>query len=189
MELIENLEWLLKVFWLTAIIASIILGIQAILVFMGADIGDEVHALPDHELPEAHSWFCVFSLKSLILFLLVFSGSGIVLYTIIPNPVWLVIAALVAGGLLLYLLRCITKLVQKIAAKRSSKITNTINKIAEVYLSIPESKTGKGKIILLVNGSFHELNAMTEKNRCIPSGSFVKVIRIEDRDVLIVEKV
>jgi hypothetical protein len=52
--------------------------------------------------------------------------------------------------------------VKKLGEDNSFKISNTLHKTAEVYLTIPENKTGKGKIMISVHGSFHELEAMTE---------------------------
>jgi hypothetical protein len=78
--------------------------------------------------------------------------------------------------------------VQKLAEDNSFKITNTLNKTAEVYLTIPENKKGKGKIMISVNGAFHELEAMTENDK-IQSGAVVKVVRIENDNILIVETI
>jgi hypothetical protein len=78
--------------------------------------------------------------------------------------------------------------VQKLAEDNSFKISNTLNKTAEVYLTIPENKKGKGKIMISVNGAFHELEAMTENDK-IQSGSVVKVVKIENNNILIVETI
>ena len=65
---------------------------------------------------------------------------------------------------------------------------STILKTAEVYLTIPANKTGKGKILISVNGAVHELDAMTEGEE-IKSGKTIKVVKIENRNILIVEKI
>ena len=57
-----------------------------------------------------------------------------------------------------------------------------------MYLTIPGNKKGRGKIMISVHGAFHELAAMTE-NDTIPSGTVVKVVRIENNDILIVETI
>ena len=77
---------------------------------------------------------------------------------------------------------------QKLAEDNSFKIENTIDKTAEVYLTIPENKLGKGKVLISVNGSVHELEAMTE-NEKIPTGAMVKVVRIESSSILIVASI
>ena len=79
------------------------------------------------------------------------------------------------------------KQILKLSEDNSFKIENTINKTADVYLTIPESKSGKGKVQISVNGSFHELDAMTLSTEKIPSGAVIKVIAVEN-NILIVEK-
>ena len=82
----------------------------------------------------------------------------------------------------------IIKQVQKLAEDNSFKISSTLNKTAEVYLPIPGKKSGKGKIMISINGAFHELDAMTEHDK-IASNTIVKVLKIENENILIVETV
>ncbi len=186
MELLESLPTLLKSFWYIAIPTSLIFLIQTIITFSGLDVADgfdtDFHA-------DAHDGdFQLFSLRNLINFLLGFSWTGISFYSTIGEHTWfLIILSLVVGVLFVLLFFFVIKQVQKLAEDNSFKITNTLNKTAEVYLTIPENKTGKGKIMISVNGAFHELEAMTEQSK-IPSRTVVKVIKIEN-NILIVETI
>jgi len=187
MELLESLPTLLKSFWYIAIPTSLIFIIQTIITFSGLDVADgfdtDFHA-------DAHDGdFQLFSLRNLINFLLGFSWTGISFYsTIGDKPLFLIIASFVVGVLFVLLFFFVIKQVQKLAEDNSFKITNTLNKTAEVYLTIPENKKGKGKIMISVNGAFYELEAMTENDR-IPSGMAVKVVKIENNNILIVETI
>ena len=73
----------------------------------------------------------------------------------------------------------------KLSEDNSFKIEDTIGKTADVYLSIPAAKTGKGKVFISVKGSTHELSAITNSVDEIKNGSLVKVVGIEG-DILIV---
>lgn len=188
MELIENLEPLLKTFWYVAIPTSLIFVIQTVMTFVGADSSDGLDADFDGDLGGADAPFQLFSLRNLINFLLGFSWTGISFYSTISNPTLLVLLSLAVGILFVYLFFLIIGQVQKLAEDNSFKITNTLNKSAEVYLTIPEKKQGKGKIMISVNGAYHELEAMTE-NAKIQSGTMVKVVRIENNNILIVETI
>ena len=117
-----------------------------------------------------------------------FSWTGISFYTTISNKPFLIGISLLVSVLFVYLFFIIIRQVQKLAEDNSFKITNTLNKTAEVYLTIPGNKNGKGKIMISVNGAFHELEAMTE-NEKIQSGTLVKVIRIENNNILLVETI
>ncbi len=133
--------------------------------------------------------FQLFSLRNLINFLLGFSWTGISFYTLLgDNPILLIITSFIVGILFVVVFFLVIRQVQKLAEDNSFKIINTLNKTAEVYLTIPENKKGKGKIMISVNGAFHELEAMTE-NEKIQSGAVVKVIKIENNNILIVESI
>lgn len=187
MEILENLDPLLKTFWFVAIPTSIIFLIQTIMTFLGVDSSDGLEADFDGNLSEVDAPFQLFSLRNLINFLLGFSWTGISFYTTISNPILLVALSVFVGVLFIYLFFMAMKKIQKLAENNSFNILNTLNKTAEVYLTIPENKNGKGKIMISVNGAFHELEAMTEKEK-IQSGSVVKVVKIENNNILIVEQ-
>ena len=188
MEILENLDTLLKTFWFVAIPTSLIFIIQTVMTFMGTDSSDGLQPDFDGDLNGADAPFQLFSLRNLINFLLGFSWTGISFYTTISNKPLLIVLSLVVGVLFVYLFLIIIRQVQKLAEDNSFKITNTLNKTAEVYLTIPENKKGKGKIMISVNGAFHELEAMTENDK-IQSGAVVKVVRIENDNILIVETI
>lgn len=186
MEILEGLDPLLKTFWYVAIPTSIIFIIQTIITFMGVDASDGVVADFDGDLAGGEAPLQLFSLRNLINFLLGFSWTGISFYTTINDKPLLITFSLAVGILFVYLFFVIIRQIQKLAEDNSFNIANTLNKTAEVYLTIPEHKKGKGKIMISVNGSFHELEAMTE-NGTIQSGSVVKVVKIENNSILIVE--
>ncbi|MGE0569322.1 MAG: NfeD family protein [Bacteroidia bacterium] len=188
MEILENLDPLLRAFWFIAIPVSLIFIIQTILTFIGADASDGIDADFDSNLDGTDAPFQLFSLRNLINFLLGLSWTGISFYNTISNIPALIILSLIVGVLFVYFFFIIIKQIQKLAENNSFKISNTLNKTAEVYLTIPENKKGKGKIMISVNGSFHELSAMTENGK-IESGSVVKVVKIESDNVLIVETI
>jgi membrane protein implicated in regulation of membrane protease activity len=178
MDILESLPPLLQAFWYVAIPTSAIFVIQSILTFMGSDA--------DMELSGDSSSFELFSLRNLINFLLGFSWTGISFYDTISNTTILIGLSISVGVLFVYVFFMIMKFVQKLAQDNSFKLEQTLHKSANVYLTIPENKSGKGKIMISVNGTYHELDAMTEQGR-IPTGTAVKVIRIENNQILIVE--
>jgi len=188
MEILDSLEPLLRTFWFIAIPASLIFLIQTFLTFTGADASDGIDADFNSNLEGTDAPFQLFSFRNLINFLLGFSWMGISFYTIIQNKTLLILLSLFIGVSFVYLFFLLIKQLQKLAEDNSFKIENTLLKTAEVYLTVPANKNGKGKIIISVNGSYHELDAMTDYDS-LPSGTLVRVIRIENENILIVEKI
>ena len=78
--------------------------------------------------------------------------------------------------------------IQKLAEDNSFKIHKALNQVGSVYLAIPEKKSGKGKVQVSVNGAFHELDAITEKDK-IESSAMVRIVRIESDNLVVVERI
>lgn len=188
MEFLENLDPLLKSFWYVAIPTSIFFLLQTILTFVGANASDGINPDFDADFDGTDAPFQLFSLRNLINFLLGFSWTGISFYLTIENKAILIVLSIIVGVLFVYVFFLVIAQIQKLSEDNSFKFTNTLNKTADVYLTIPEKKSGKGKVIISINGSFHELDAITENDK-IQSGSLVRVIKIENNNILVVETI
>ena len=188
MELFSTMDPLLKTFWFIAIPASVIFLIQTVMTFVGANSMDGVDADFDGDFSQGEAPFQLFSLRNLINFTLGFGWSGVAFYSSIKSQAILIVLSLVIGIVFVLLFFFIIKQLLKLAEDDSFDVNNSLNKTAETYLTIPEKKSGKGKILISVNGSIHELEAMTEGEN-IPSNTLVKVVKIENNNILIVEKI
>jgi len=187
MEFIQNAEPLLKILWYIALSVSAIFIILSIITFAGMDSNDGLNADFDGNLMDSLSPVQLFSFRNLINFLLGFSWAGISFYDIISNKTLLLLISIICGIIFIVIFFYIIKQIQKLAEDNTFKIEKTINKTAQVYISIPEKKTGTGKIQITVNGAFHELDAITE-NEKIDSGTLVRVVKILNDNLLLVNK-
>ncbi|MGV3630326.1 MAG: serine protease [Bacteroidota bacterium] len=185
MGFFEAMEGLEKAFWFMALPASLIFVIQTIMTFAGVDSTDGVDADFNGDLDGAEAPFQLFSLRNLVNFFLGFSWSGISFYHSISNRAILIGICLAIGILFVYLFFVIIRQVQKLAEDNSFHIQHAVGKTATVYLRIPASKSGYGKIQVSVNGTSQELNAMTNDEE-IPSGTIVRVLEVLDNNLLLV---
>jgi hypothetical protein len=78
------------------------------------------------------------------------------IYNSIENKTVLIISVIVGLFVFFFLIKQILKL----SENNSFKIESTLHKTAQV-LTIPEAKSGKGKVLISINGAIHELDAMT----------------------------
>lgn len=182
----ENLEPLLRTYWYIAIPASVIFIIQTIMTFVGGDASDGLEADFDGDMDGQSGPSQIFSLRNLINFLLGFSWTGISFYNEISNRWVLMTVATAVGLIFLFAFFFIIKQIKKLAEDNSFRFEATIGKNAEVYLTIPASKGGKGKVLLSMNGSTRELSAITLGEE-IPTGKLVKITGL-DNELLIVEQ-
>lgn len=102
----QQLEPLLKGFWMVALPVSLIFIIQTILSFIGLDSADGTSADFDGDLTEGDAPFQLFSLRNLINFLLGFSWTGITFYKTIHSPVALISVAILVGVVFVLLFFC-----------------------------------------------------------------------------------
>ncbi len=188
MEILNNLEPLLKTFWYVAIPASLIFVIQSILALVGAHASEGLDADFDtHTDGDSDGdGFHLFSFRNFINFLLGFSWTGISFYGIINSQFMLIALALLVGAIFVWLFFIIISQLQRLAEDNSFQLIDTINKEAEVYLKIPAKKQGMGKILVSVKGAIHELEAATTGVE-IPSGTAVIVTEIDSNQLIIVK--
>lgn len=188
MEFFDSMEPLLRVFWYIALPVSLIFIIQSIMTFVGLDGHDSDMGDTHSDTHSGADGIQILTIRNLINFLLGFSWTGISFYTTISNRFLLISVAAIVGILFVSLFIYLMLQIQKLSEDNSFKIDKTLNKTGSVYLAIPENKTGKGIIQISVNGSVHELNAITAQER-IETGAIVRVIKVEDNNLVLVEKV
>jgi hypothetical protein len=188
MDFFASLQPLEKALWIIALLSSLIFLIQTIMTFVGSDAMDGLEPDFNSNFDGADEPFQLFSFRNLINFLLGFSWTGISLYPSVESPVILISIATVVGVLFVAIFFFIIKQVLKLGEDNTFHLKETIHKNAEVYLSIPPARSGKGKIIISIRGSVHELEAITDEDK-IETGRMVKVLGLENDNLLIVGKI
>lgn len=186
-EFLQHLDSLHQGFWYIALGASLFFLFQTILTFIGGHHGGDFSTDFDgnlhHDTP-----FQLFSLRNLVNFLLGFGWGGVAFYNSIESKTFLIIISVIIGIGFVVLFFFLILQILKLTEDNTFKVENLIGKVGEVYLTIPAKMGGKGKIQISLNGTNHELQAMTEAEENIPSSHSVRVIYIYD-ETLVVAKI
>ncbi|MBO5749914.1 MAG: NfeD family protein [Bacteroidaceae bacterium] len=183
----EGLGTLHQVFWGCAIAGSLVFAIQAVLTLLGMDSTDVDVDVPDGDTLD-FGGLSMFSVRNLVNFLVGFGWGGVSFYSGISNPYLLVLVAVVTGVLFVLMFFFIYKQTRKLESNGTFDIKNCEGKVADVYLRIPAKGEGRGKIQVSVNGSVHELDAMSNDDP-IATGRKVRVVEICDGSSVIVETI
>jgi membrane protein implicated in regulation of membrane protease activity len=186
-EYFYDLPVLQQSFWYLAFFASLIFIFQTIMTFLGTDASADLDADFDGDFHHVDAPFELFTFRNLINFLLGFGWTGVAFYGKFNDAI-LVILAFVVGMIFVAIFFVIIKQILKLQEDNTFNINNALGKTAQVYMNIPANKNGSGKVQLSVNGSFHELEAITEGENSINSGENVKVVKVENQ-ILFVEKI
>ncbi|EMS31984.1 hypothetical protein C943_01719 [Mariniradius saccharolyticus AK6] len=188
MEMFNEMEPLLKVFWYIAIPSSLVFLIQMVMTFIGVDAGEGLEADFDGNLDDAGGPFQFFSFRNLINFLMGFGWAGVAFYQFIESEFLLVALAFLIGLGFVLIFFVIIKQLQRLAEDNTFKVQEALGKTAEVYLTVPAKRSGTGKIQISVKGTFKEMAAVTDFES-IPTGALVKVKSIDSENILVVEKI
>ena len=206
----NSLGLTLQIFYCIAIPSTLVLLIQTILMFIGMDddagdteldAGEIADDLPDvdegvfgeNEFNDTvDAWglqgLKIFTIKGIISFFVVFGWSGIVLLGA-DVPIFITIpVATICGFGMMFLLAVLFKLVFKLRSDGNIDNKNAIGVAGKVYLTIPPSRTGEGKVYVMIQGSYVERAAVTDNAEAIPTGAEIVVIGVSGDASLVVRK-
>jgi len=188
METFRSFDLMLQTYWILALCASVVFVIQAIMTFIGldADYDADVPDAPDANSDFDTDGFHLVSVKTIVSFVLGFGWTGVLLWNDISSPLLLGFIATFVGLLFMFLIAWLLYLVLKLDRDNTFNVKKVIGLNADVYLTIPAHKAETGKITVSLNGSMHELEALTTDDAPIQTGGKVKIIGIEAGETVLV---
>ncbi len=95
--------------------------------------------------------------------------------------------ATASGIAMMFLMASIYYFMGKLTETGNVKMESAVGKTATVYLFIPPKRSATGKVQLQLQG-FQTLNAMTDDEEQIPTGSVVQVVGVLNDEILIVKR-
>lgn len=171
------------VYTLAAAVGCTALLVQIALQLLGMG-GDDVHLDADVEVHEGEGnfFFGALSFKSLSAFIAFFGLTGLAVRAlgVQSAPLKLVLAGLAgtaAAAVVVVLMRGLARL----QSSGNVDLDKVVGRTARVYLRVPASNGGAGKITVEVDGRELELSATTPGAE-IPTGAAVEVVRRVEGD-------
>lgn len=170
-----------KVFWGIAIVSTFLLVFQFILSFIGADIDADADAdfSGDADLS-------VFSFRGILAFLTFFSWGVVGVLNNGGSLTTGLITGGIAGTAAMFIVAYMMLMAHRLQESGTLHLESALGEVGEVYLRIPEEKSGKGKIQISLQGSVRELDAVTEGG-LLPTGTVVEIIEILNDNTLVVQ--
>ena len=147
---------------------------------------DGIFEAHDHEISDGG--LRVLSVRGIISFFAVAGWVGVIadkggmpLYFTLP-------LAILCGFVIMVLLALMMKLLLGLQSDGTADIHNAVGVCGTVYLRVPANRAGKGKVNLLLQGAYKELEAVTDCDEEIGYGSPIIVVGVTGGDTLIVRK-
>lgn len=183
----DTLETTHKIYWGLAIPFSIIFIIQMILTFVGG--GVDVDGDPDFDVDnDGGAGFQFFTLKNFIGFFTIFSWAGIASIDSGYSGLTTLIIATVSGLIMMTIMASLFYFFSKLTDSGTMNINNAKGGIGEVYMRISAERGNVGRVLIKVQGSLRELEAITDDEIDIPMGSVVNVKDVINNNILLVSK-
>jgi hypothetical protein len=168
-----------QILWYIAVPASVVFAIQTILTLLGI-VTDHSDADVHHDAITAHAYFPIFTIRNLVVFLMMFGWTGIALVRQFHLSAPLVVLiGILAGLALMFAVAFMFFGIMKLTSGGAAQVdTSIIGVDAKVYLKIPANRGGQGKVIVIFQGSQKELLARTDGPE-LATGSPVKITALE----------
>ena len=199
-----------QIFYCVAIPATLILIVQTVLMLIGigedADgLGDgfnDVTDIPtdshdgvfgDNEITDAPDTegfigLRIFTFRGIVAFFVVFGWVGVVMESMNAPLFATIPVSAVCGFIMMLVLALILKAVMKLRNDGNTDNRNAIGMAGKVHLTIPPSRTGEGKVHLMLQGAYVERNAVTDDTEAIPTGSEIIVVGTSGITDLVVKR-
>ncbi|TXD82171.1 hypothetical protein ESY86_15150 [Subsaximicrobium wynnwilliamsii] len=188
MEWFSALDGFSQFFWIIALVGSVVFFFIIISTVMGMDSSEDFDSLDAEIDADVGIGFQFISFKNLIGFFTIFGWTGIGFYNAGLSKPLSVIAAFGCGLLMMAIMAGMFYAMGKLTNSGTLNYRNAINTIGEVYLTVGPNRTKMGKVTVNVQGSFRELEALSDSLMELKSGSIIKVVDVTNNGILIVEQ-
>jgi len=189
MEWFTGLEWFDKIFWIIALIGSGLFVVMMLVTFItgGGDMDVDSDFNVDMDM-DADGGFSFFTIKNLIAFFTIFGWSGIAALENDLAKLSVIFIATICGLIMMFIMAGLFYLISRLHDSGTLEIKNAIGNIGEVYLTIGESRSSIGKVNVRIQGALRELEALTDDEAPLKTGSVIEVIDVTNNGILIVQK-
>lgn len=189
MDFFDGMSTLEQTYWGIALVGSAIFLVIFMLTFIGGGDSDMEADASDFEADDGGVGFQFFTFKGIIAFFTIFGWSGIVCIDNGLSTNATLIISIIAGFIMMVLTSSLFYWMHKLAESGTLKMKNAVGVIGEVYLPIGAKRSKMGKVQIKVQGSLRELEAITDEEENLKTGTMVKVTEIVSAELLLVESI
>jgi hypothetical protein len=156
--------------------------------------GDHGHGLGDSQAggdqhADSTQQFALLSFRTLVAASAFFGVTGLITLNAELPATTTVVLALAAGAFALYGMYWLLGIVAGLSSSGNEHIGNAIGLVATVYVPIPATGKGLGKVQLSMQNRIVEYQAVTDDAEPLKTGETVEVVGIKNGDTLAVRRV
>ena len=183
-----------KVYWIIAIPSTVLLMVQVAMTLMGSDANDMDTDIDgdidggDGDMDGGAGWQ-FFTYKNVLGFFTLFGWTGLGFLQMGLGLFIVGIFSVIAGITMMVVMAALFYYISKLNQSGTMIIEHAIGHTGEVYLRIPPSREGHGKVQVEFQGNLQEMDAITDDEKELPTGSLAQVLEIVNNQILLVTRV
>lgn len=194
-----SLTLFMKILWVITLAASLIFIIQSIMTFIGADAGDggidgnfdggdlTTDVDSSSEFSDMGSGMNLLTFRNFVNFFLGFGWTAVLLRDKIASTGLLMVVAVAVGIVLVIAVMYLFKWLSGMQQSGTINVyKQAVGCTGKVYLAIPASRSGSGKVQITIGGAVREYDALTD-GETLATGANIKVLEALDDHTLLVE--
>ena len=97
-----------------------------------------------------------------------------------------VLFSMIAGLIMMVIMAALFYYIGKLHQSGTLIMENAIGRTGEVYLRVPPNREGHGKVQVEIQGTFQTMDAITDDEKELPTGSVAQVLEIVNNQILLV---
>lgn len=169
------------VYWIIAVAASVVLLIQLVLAFVsgmdfhiGSDLG--AHGCGDSSSSDFNlPHFQLLTIRNVVAFFAVFGWVGLAMIHANASTSLSILVSFFCGLAMMFIMSAMFLGLSRLQSSGNLDVSSAKGLQAKVYLTIPSSRKGEGKIEVVIQGKIVEMDAMTDDVEPISTGTFVNI--------------
>ncbi len=121
-------------------------------------------------------------------FLCIGGWSGIVFAGTDMGSALAIFLAILCGFAALVGMAYMLKLILSLQSSGNINLANAIGKVGQVYIPIPGDRKGSGKVNVIIQDKYTEINAITNEPETLKTGEAVRIVSTDETGLLVVER-
>jgi len=185
-----------KFYWFLAVPATVFFLLMTIVTFAGMGGADDIDGDVDVDGSDmdggdvdagALAGFHFFTVRNFIVFFMMFGWSGIAMIRSGAGTILTIGVSAAIGLVMMFVVSFLFLLIARMVHSGNVSITAVVGAQGSVYLTVPEKRSGTGKVTVVAQGKKIEYKAMTD-GETIKTGASVRVTGLINNETVRVER-
>ncbi len=184
----DSLLGIQKLFYLFAIPGSVLLILQTFGALFGLFDNDiDMEGGSDLSADGDAADIRFFSLRSIVAFITMFGWTGVVMLSVNEeaNILFVLLVSLAVGFLVAIVIAYMVHGLSKVQSSGNISNKNAVNVVGKVYLEIPPERSGTGKVHIMIQGRYREVDVITDGEKIERGRQIIVTEALDDNTLLV----